>query len=311
MIAPESIASATGVRRVHALINPRSGFNLVPGLVASVLRDIWEGDGIKFSCQESESPEDGMAKARRAVEEGVDTLLVAGGDGMVNTIGAQLIGTPVAMAVIPTGSGNGFARHFGIPMGARKSALALRSGIRRKIDVGVAAQRPFFVTCGLAWEADVVKAFQKLPIRGVPSYIFAGISQYFTYIPQIFQLSLDGDALEVVHPLVLTVANLTQYGGGARIAPGAKSDDGLLKLIVVPKSDMIRQITQFYHMLDGKLPEMPEVTTRSFQVMTVERDRPDPIQVDGELLPADRTFTIKVLPAALEVIVPSKPEPAV
>jgi YegS/Rv2252/BmrU family lipid kinase len=293
-------------RKVRALVNPKSGFHLSMEGVLRILKEVWDVEGISFGYEESTCPEDGQEKARQAVGDGVDTLIVVGGDGMINTIGAELIGTDVALAVIPTGSGNGFARHFEIPLHVKPASMALRSGRRQRIDVGIAGGHPFFVTCGLAWEADLVRSFQKSPIRGIPSYVFAGIHHFFTYEPQTFHLNIDGADIEIVHPLVMTVANLTEYGGGVKIAPNAQHDDGTLKLIAVPKCDPLRHLTQFYSLFQGRLAEMPEVVTCSFREMKVERERADPIQLDGELYDVGKDFSIHVQPAALEVVVPAK-----
>jgi diacylglycerol kinase (ATP) len=290
--------------RVRALINPKSGVHLMPEAVIRIIRDVWDVPGASFDLQESLNPEDGKAKVRQAVADGVDLLIVAGGDGMVNTLGSELIGTRVAMAVLPTGSGNGFARHFGIPLLVRQAALALRNGQRVRIDVGVAAKRPFFVTCGLAWDAELTQTFQRLPVRGMPSYIFAGLRHYFTYEPQHYHLIVDNEPLDVVRPLIFTVANLSQYGGGVKIAPDAKHDDGLLTMVVIPQTDTLRQLSQMYRLIDGAVWKVSDLETRKFRTMHIEREKTGVIQMDGEVHEAGREFSIEVLPAALDVIVP-------
>jgi len=292
-------------RKVRALINPRSGYYFSRREVLGFLREVWDTEGIEFDAQESESPADGKAKAQQAVSDGVDTVIVVGGDGIINTVASELIGSDVAVGVIPMGSGNGFARHFGVPLNPRQAAQALREAEKQRIDVGLAAGRPFLVTCGLAWEAEVVKGFEQSLIRGQFSYIFAGLLRFFTYRPQDFHLHLDGRELEVKRPLILTVANLTQYGGGARIAPGARHDDGMLKLIAIEHLDALKALPQFYRLFDGTIDAMEGVQTWNFLRMEVSRVRPEPVQVDGELHPVDCRFEIEVLPACLEVLVPA------
>jgi diacylglycerol kinase (ATP) len=300
--ATPSIQSVPG--RIRALVNPKSGVHLMPEAVMRIIRDVWDVPGASFDLQESLNPEDGKAKVRQAVVDGVDLLIVAGGDGMVNTLGSELIGTRVAMAVLPTGSGNGFARHFGIPLLVRQAALALRDGQRVRVDVGAAAGRPFFVTCGLAWDAELTQTFQRLPVRGMPSYIFAGLRHYFTYIPQNYHLIVDGEPMDVTQPLIFTVANLSQYGGGMKIAPDAKHDDGLLTMVVIPQTDALRQLSQMYRLIDGAVWKVHDLETRKFRTMQIVREKPSVIQMDGEVHEAGREFTIEVLPAALDVIIP-------
>lgn len=296
-------------RKVRALINPRSGYYFSRREVLGFLKEVWSGDGIEFDAQESENPADGKAKAHQAIADGVDTLIVVGGDGIINTVGAELIESDVALGVIPMGSGNGFARHFGIPLHPRYAAQAMRTAERQRIDVGLAAGRPFFITCGLAWEADLVKGFEQSLIRGQFSYIFTGLLRFFTYRPQEIQLKLDGEDVHIRQPLILTVANLSQYGGGARIAPTARHNDGMLKLIAIKHLDALKGIPQFYRLFDGTIEALEGVQTWSFRRMEIIRQRAEPVQVDGELHYVEKDFEIEVLPGCVDVLVPTAAPP--
>lgn len=291
-------------RKVRALFNLKSGLWWSVEGVRHILEEYWDVPGVDLTYQVSKSKQDGIEKTLRAVEEGVDTIIVIGGDGMVNSIGSALVGTTTALAVIPAGSGNGFARHFDIPLSPEKAARSLSAGIRQRIDVGFTNNHPFFVNCGLAWDAQIAEEFEKSPVRGILPYVFAGIYKYFTYEPQVFRLVVDDNELVVDKPLVLTIANLTMYGGGAVIAPDACHNDGVLELVIVEKRDPVLLLREIHRLFDGTVKESPLVETRKLRRMLVSRERPDPIEVDGELLEAPEEFTVEVRPAALEVIVP-------
>ena len=172
------------LRRVRVLINPHSGLSRSFGELQEVFERYWGNPEIDLSYQFSRSAEDGQGKARRAIDDGVDTILVAGGDGMVNSIGSVLVDTSVALGVIPTGSGNGFARHFNIPLIPQKAVQALAYSKRQRIDVGLANGQPFFVTCSMAWDAAIVRTFEKSPIRGMLPYVLAGAVEQFGQIAQ-------------------------------------------------------------------------------------------------------------------------------
>jgi len=293
------------VRKVRVLFNPKSGIGTSIEDVRHALQKHWDVKGVDLTYQMSLSKEDGLEKTRRAVEDGVDTIFVIGGDGMVNSIGGALIGTKTALAVLPAGSGNGFARHFDIPLDMQKAAKIMKQGVRRAIDVGFVDDIPFFVTCSLAWDADLVKGFEEFPIRGILPYVFAGIYHWFTYTPMKFNLLLDGkEELVLDEPMLLTVANLTEFGGGARIAPNAKADDGILELVAAGKPDPIKFVREAHHLFDGDIDKMKSITTRRFKRMEVKRERGGAVQVDGELLEMGREFVVEVRPEALEVIVP-------
>ncbi len=291
--------------KVRILINPNSGLGTALDRIREPLLEYWDRPETDLSIQFSKSKEDGQAKARRAVNEGVGRLLVMGGDGVINTIGSVLIGTDVALGVIPTGSGNGFARHFDIPLDIVKATKILAFAKAKRIDVGYANDQPFFVTCSLAWDAALVDAFEKSPVRGVLPYIFAGVYQFFEYTPQPFTLLLDKtEELHIPDPMLCTIANLTQYGGGAQIAPGAKSDDGKLQLVTIRRSDFPKVIPMIGKVFDGKTNQIRGIETHAFETLTVHREKEGPMQLDGELLSAPADVHIRVQPRALNVLVP-------
>jgi diacylglycerol kinase family enzyme len=224
---------------------------------------------------------------------------------MVNSIGSELIGTDTALGVIPAGSGNGFARHFGIPLDPAKAACALAQAKTKRIDVGFANEHPFFVTCSLAWDAALVDSFEKSPVRGVLPYVFAGVYEFFEYQPQPFTFIIDEDeTFDIQDPQLCTIANLTQYGGGAQIAPGAQADDGFLQLVTVRRKDFAKVLPMLGKMFDGTIDRLSEIETRSFKTLTVRRKKPGPMQLDGELLSAPEDVSIRVQPRALNVLVP-------
>ena len=301
----KSVRTEADPRRVRVLVNPKSGL----GTSFDVLREAVEthfGRTADIAYQFSRDVADGRRKAERAARDGVDAVLVAGGDGMVNSIGGALVGTPVALGVIPTGSGNGFARHFGIPLDVAGAVAALARARRRAIDVGTANGRPFFVTCSLAWDAAIAQRFAAFPFRGIAPYVFAAAAELITYAPQTIHAVLDGAPAQTFSdPILFTVANLTQYGGGAQIAPKARPDDGLMELVVVLRPDLPRLLINVARLFNGTLDELPQVATRRFRQLDLHRAKATPIQLDGELVEAGRDVQIRLLPRALAVLVPA------
>lgn len=292
-------------RQIRVIVNPKSGLRWSFDAMRKALDDAWDISGNEVSYQFCKSGDDGFIKARRAVEAGVDTILVAGGDGTINTVGRALIGTDVALGVIPAGSGNGFARHFGIPLVPAKAVAALAHATVKKIDVGVVNDRPFFVTCSMAWDASIAKGFAQSRMRGVLPYIFAGVNEYLDYQPQDMAVDIGmQETIQFKRALVFTIANMTQFGGGAKIAPQAQPDDGSLELVVALHQDSAFLFANLGKLFDGSLDELPEVITKKFTELTVTRQYPSPIQIDGELVEAPIKVYVKVIPSALNVLVP-------
>jgi YegS/Rv2252/BmrU family lipid kinase len=287
------------------MINPKSGLVWSFGEMQRVMEQCWSAHDVDLTYQFSHSPEDGCAKVQRAIDDGVDTVILVGGDGMVNTIGRVLVNTQVALGVIPAGSGNGFARHFNIPLGPEQAAEALFKARRQRIDVGRVNQRPFFVTCSMAWDAALVRSFERSPVRGVVPYVFAAVYEFFGYEPHAFDVVIDDKReLTFKNPILMTAANLTQYGGGARIAPDAASNDGCLELVVLLKKDMHKVLPQINRLFDGTFTRIPEVHSYRFQKLCVRPAKVGPVQIDGELIEAGTEIILDVLPSALTVLVP-------
>jgi len=269
------------------------------------LDEYWDIEGVELYYQFSQSKQDSIDKAHRAVDRGADTILVVGGDGTVSTVGRAIIGTDVALGVIPSGSGNGFARHFGIPLNPGEAVKALASATAAPIDVGIANDLPFLVTCSMAWDASLVRSFDKLPVRGILPYVFAGLHEFLQYRPQAMTVTFDeSEELVFPDPVVFTIANLTEFGGGAKIAPHAVHDDGKLELIAARHQDVPLLIANAARFFDGTIQKIPNLLLRSFKKLTVQREEGTPIQVDGELVDSPQEVTVEVRAKALRVLVP-------
>lgn len=291
------------MKQVLVLINPKSGVG-GPYRFISAIEKTWDTPEHDVSFQFSQSAEDGVAKVRRAIERGTDTVLVVGGDGMVNTIGSVLVNTNVRLGVIPAGSGNGFARHFKTPLQPAAAAQALLNGYTAPIDVGKVNGRLFFVTCSLAWDGALVESFEKYPFRGLVPYVLAGAQQLLEYRAQPFHVEIDGEELNFKHPLIFTIANLSQFGSDFLVAPDAQADSGDLELVAIEKNDMPLVLSQVHRFIEKTFHHHPLVTNRDFKKMTVRRKNESPIQIDGELMEGSANVEVEVIPSALNIIIP-------
>jgi YegS/Rv2252/BmrU family lipid kinase len=292
-------------KKVRVIINPNSGVHISQHHWFNPIQKFWDLESRQLTYQFSKSPEDCRRKVRDAIEEGVECILSVGGDGLMNCIGAELVGTDVVLGVIPAGSGNGFARHFNIPLQEEKAIESLVTGEILEIDVGLVNGRYFFVTCSMAWDAALVRSVEKAPIRGVLPYFLAAAVETFQYKPGRFTFSTDDSAEMVFNkPMIFTVANLTQYGGGARIAPRACPNDGFLELVAMGQEDMAKRVHLLHKLFDGTVEEVPEVFKDRFKKLVVRREFPGSIQVDGELVEEGQDICIEVKQRGLKVLVP-------
>jgi diacylglycerol kinase (ATP) len=173
--------------------------------------------------------------AKKAVENGVDIIVAVGGDGTINEVAKSLIHSEKStLGVIPLGSGNGLARHLEIPLSPAKALKVILEGKRIQIDTCKVNKVPFFCTSGVGFDATVSHYFDKIPGRGLYTYIKSSISKYFTYKPEVYQIEIDGKKIEKA-AFIVSVANASQYGNNAYISPNANISDGLMDLVVMRK----------------------------------------------------------------------------
>ena len=187
-----------------------------------------------------------------------------------------------------------------------QAVAALADAQVREIDVGLVNGRPFFVTFSAAWDAAIVKSFDRSPVRGILPYVFSAVYEFLEYRPQDMQVVLDDhERLELLRPVIFTVANLSQFGGGARIAPHADPADGKLELVVGQQQDMPVILSNLVRLFDGSIQRVPRLITRTFADLRIKRGRADPIQIDGELVEIERDLHVTVKPRCLRTLVPA------
>ena len=293
-------------RKVRLLYNRRSGpgHSRLEAVQRAVSRH-WGAVADRawyFPADAAES--DAMVAA--AVADGADCVLVCGGDGTVSSVGRRLAGTGVAMGVVPLGSGNGLARHFGQSLDPEESVAQLAAGAPRDIDVGVAGGVPFLVSASVAWDAALVEAYDAIPFRGVASYALAGAWAYFDYKPQPVEATVDGgETIRLEQPFLFSVGNLAGWGGGALIDADASAEDGRLELVAAERSDAPAMLAALPRVFRQGCKALPGVAYRTFRRLRVVRPAPAAVQLDGELVDLPAAFDVAVRPAALRLLAPA------
>jgi len=172
--------------------------------------------------------------AKSESEKGRETIVAVGGDGTINEIGAALKGTSTALAVVPFGSGNGFARHFNIPLNYKKALEVIFKGESRFIDSAIVNNKDFFCTSGIGFDAEIGHLFANSKKRGFLNYGISFLKAFYGYQSKKYQLNIDGVEISY-EAFLINVANISQYGNHFFIAPEASASDGLLNLVILKK----------------------------------------------------------------------------
>ncbi len=210
----------------------------------------------------SASADDAERFARRAVAEGCGALVVCGGDGIVHLALQAVAGTHTALGVIPAGSGNDFARAAGIPLGDLPAAVAtICGGHSVSMDLGRANGRWFGTVLASGFDSRVTDRMNSMRWpRGKARYHAAIVAELAAFRPLPFVLEVDGERREV-EAMLVAVGNGSTYGGGMRICPAARTDDGLFDVTVITTLSRAKLIRLFPRVYPGTHVERREVLT--------------------------------------------------
>jgi len=243
------------------------------------------------------------ALARAAVDAGCAALIVWGGDGTANECGAALIRSSTTLGLVPAGSGNGLAAALGLSRDPARALAEAFDAPAHRIDAGVLAGRPFFNIAGIGFDARVAALFNRRAAgsRGGWPYIAIGVREGWRYGSADYSVTLDATTTKS-RALLIAFANGREYGIGARIAPGARLDDGVLDAVVV--RDPGGFFSRFWHArhLATGTPELaPIVTMRRITSAVIEAPGEMEFHVDGEPGSTRDRIDVGIVPGALSV----------
>jgi len=288
-------------RRLHTrfIINPRSGH---AQRALEPVRTFAAETGAEVVLTERSGHASDLA--RQALADRCDRVIAVGGDGTMNEVARVLVDTPATLGLVPCGSGDGLGRHLGIHGSLAHALTILRTGIIRSIDTGLADGRPFFTVAGLGFEAEVATRFNQLTQRGFLRYLQTAAAVFRAQQAQDCVIEHDGQR-ECLRAFTLAVANSDQYGNNARIAPGARVDDGLLNLTVIPPINGFNALPLLARLFSNTLDRSTRVVLRKSASFTIEQAAPGPLHVDGETYLAGTKIQFHLKPRSLRILVPS------
>lgn len=242
--------------------------------------------------------------AARALADGCELVVAVGGDGTLNEVASVLVDTPATFGLVPCGSGNGLGRHLGIHGRVEHSLAILRTGQPRLIDSGLADGHPFFTAAGLGFEAEVSAQFNQLSGRGFFRYLTTSVRLWRKFVPELCRVECEGRRVSAP-AFTVAVTNSDQYGNQAMIAPGARVDDGLLDLTVVPPVTLLNSVPLFARLFHGSIGRARGVVRLQGARFVVERPAPGLIHTDGETHSAGARVEFSVRPGSLRVLAPA------
>jgi YegS/Rv2252/BmrU family lipid kinase len=281
------------------IINERSGARRVYD-IADVIRRAATFEHEIVSCGRKEDLD---AIVDRAEGDGFDVVFAVGGDGTVHETAKRLIHRNLAMGVLPIGSGNGFARHIGLPADPLAALKSCRGGRIETIDTANVNGHPFIGLMGIGFDAVVAQRFASSSVRGVRTYIREGLHAFTHFRAEDYQISANGTTTRQ-RAFVIAVANSGQYGNNARVAPLASLQDGLLDVVVVDDTDFIKAAILMTRLFAGSFHRASGVTTMQTTEVTIRRPAAGPAHLDGEPLTLSEQLHVRIVPRSLRLLVP-------
>lgn len=244
--------------------------------------------------------------SRQAVKDQIDLVVAVGGDGTVNEVARCLIHTPVKLGIIPSGSGNGLARHLNIPMNYEGALKLINSATSSKIDTATINGQPFISIAGVGFDALVAKLFAQDPNRGFFTYFKIVAARYQSYRPKKYVITIDGKTTIKTKALFVSFANSNQFGYNTTIAPEASLNDGLLDICIVEKP-MIFEMPIIINLLLLKMIHKSRyVSIHKASNIQVKRTKNRVVNLDGEAVKLSQNLEVQVVPQSLNVIIPKQ-----
>jgi len=276
--------------------------------------------GWDVALEMTAAPGDATRLARRAAAHGPSVVVACGGDGTIHEVANGLAGSEAVLAAIPGGTANVWAKDAHIPRDPLEAARIIEGGRCRWLDLGLiewegrrgrkAERRYFLLMAGVGLDAHVVSRVNQGWKRrlGAAAYVLTGAHEAFLYRSRPVELLLDGRERLSLRLGWMLAGNTRCYGGVTRITSRALADDGLLDILLFPGYDLLRAAGYGLSILIGQHHRTPAVIYRRAAEIEVAGPSSLPTQADGEFL-GYTPLRLRVVPGALQVLVPNEPNP--
>lgn len=287
------------------IVNPTSGTKSkqhIMDLIPQMFRDEeWQA---RIVCTEYAGHAEELA--REAAKEGAVAVVAVGGDGTVNEVARGIVHTESALGIVPCGSGNGLARHLGIPMNPRKALQKLARMDIRLCDYGLINGHPFFCTAGVGFDAQVSDTFAHAGKRGLSTYVKTTLKVGMQYKGEKYDVEIENDGetqrIEGKRLWLVTAGNAAQYGNDCYIVPNASICDGKLhvnlwKVFNIATHPFISSRLIFRNINKSKF-----VSILPCDKVTIHRQTEGPIHWDGDPANGPRDIVIEVVKSGIKMI---------
>ena len=290
------------MKRILFIINPNSARKYGESISNAINYGI-NKSLFSISVINTQSAGHAIVLSKNAVADNVDIIVAVGGDGTVNEVASQIIGTNSILGIVPLGSGNGLARHLGIPLNIEKAIELINNRETSVIDTASVNGVAFVSIAGIGFDAFVAERFAVGTRRGFLGYFRIIANEYVNYKPQKYQIMFDDGKVINEKALFVAFANSNQFGYNTTIAPNAKIQDGLLDVCIVKKPQIFRIPLIANLLLLKRVDLSPQVKIIKAKSLTVKRMQSGFVNIDGEAIDFTKDLEIIINPLSLNIII--------
>ena len=304
------------MRQALLLYNPTAGRLPIQLFIGGIIRPL-RSAGWKIEVVETISGRDATRMAREAARQKYEAVFAIGGDGTVGQVATGLMKSDTALAVLPGGTSNVWARELGLytfdwlhPRALQKNARLLARAPVRRVDVGTCNGRPFLLWAGVGLDAEIVRQLEPRPrfekYIAAPRYVATGVSTMASWHGMDLHV-WNGDQSVDGHFLLAVATNIRKYAGGmAVLSPDACIDDGKMDLWLMSGNSFADAFRHLFDVLGGRHLTSQEVVKLPFSRVRIESETDFSVELDGDPAMTVNRIDLRVEKQALNVLLPPR-----
>jgi len=279
--------------KILVITNPFAGggktLRLLPKIKHWLSKSLHE-----FSFVTTRSPDEMRLEIIKAPAQGINALLLMGGDGTVHLALPAIVEANLPFSYLPCGRGNDFARNIGLPMNLRNNCSIPSNPSFHQVDLPSINNIPFVAVAYIGFDAEVNRLAndKKGYFGGTLGYIVCVLKALRNFRPFEVQITIDDDTWKE-RVMMVTVANAPFYGGGMKIAPDADMNDGVFDICIVQEISKLELLRQFPKVFKGTHIFHPRIMMKTGRRVKLASDEVREVFADGEYvgaLPAECTI---------------------
>ena len=290
-------------KKVLFIINKYAGTGYQPSVEGRIIAHC-DAAGIESTIEFTQGRNHATELAQQAVRSKIfDIVFAVGGDGTINEVAQGLVHTNQTMGILPNGSGNGLARHLGIPMKLEKSIKLISKHKVILMDSFLVNNVLSVNVSGIGFDGYVAGLFDRGTKRGLIGYSKFVLKEFHKFNEFPVEATIDHSTFKR-NAFVVAFANSSQFGNNARVSPHASVCDGQLDICFIRKVPILKAAGFVQKMFTGQIDKSSLVDIKKGKHLTVSFPQPMPYHVDGEAMTPARDFTITIQPSSISMIIP-------